>query len=185
MKRCAICNEPARFKLEKRATGVPLTVFGRTIEPPAYLCDEHGTGLSDAGAVVTRVEPPVDEGPAPMSVALLCAILAVLTVGCADFGRVVDDVLPDRLGIGRQSGYLEGAEIPGFEVKEKDRDLETWNLYVEWDLPQISYEPPRRDKEDARMDREILRAILNELRAMGRPATARSSRSEEPPRDGR
>jgi hypothetical protein len=167
-RKCSICGEPAVFDLVRRATGVPLVVFGKRLEDPVFLCSSHGVELSNAGAVVTRRESPLeraDDGMGGRASVALLVVLAALLVGCSGFGRAVDDLLPDRFGVGHTRGELEGWDSDGYEM-EPDRDLRLMNFYVEWDVPQITYEPPRRDLEDARMDREILTAILDELRAM-------------------
>lgn len=173
MKKCSICGETARFEVLRRPTSVPLVVFGRRLEDPVYTCEEHGSHLSKAGASLQRLGGRDGPSPAPVTAVLLLGLLCCLG-GCVgfDWGGAVDGVLPDRFGVGHQWGYLEGVDDPEL-FPEPDRDIRLTNLYVEWDLPQVVHEPPRRRKEEAQIVNDLLLAVLNELRAGKEP----------PPRD--
>jgi hypothetical protein len=39
----------------KRRPAAPLTVFGKKLGDPVYTCAEHGSALSEAGAVLDRL----------------------------------------------------------------------------------------------------------------------------------
>lgn len=84
---------------------------------------------------------------------VICLIL--ILGGCAPVAKAVDGILPDRFGVGSQRGSLEG-EYEGLYGKSADRDLKLWELYLEWDVPQL-YEEDNREAA-------LLRAILEELR---------------------
>ena len=157
MKKCAICGKPAILEVKHRPA-TPLTIFGKKLEDPVYVCDEHGNAISAAGGYLERLPGEDREGGSPALLALL--FLAVLLGGCVNLGRAADDFLPDRFGVGINRGELEGWNDGPYMI-EPDRDLRLWNFYVEWDVPQIFYEPPRRPagERDA-----LLISILEELR---------------------